>query len=1128
MAYNQAVSVKNIQHNQGSFVLLGAIRLYLPTFNFSTSFAMRKLKQLLLALFLLPLLSVAQKGKSKNPPASLYQDSVFSGLHFRSIGPAFMSGRIADIAIHPTNENIRYVAVGSGGVWKTENAGTTWNDIFKDQPVYSIGCVTIDPNNPNTVWVGTGENVGGRHLGFGDGIYRSKDGGQSWENLGLKKSEHISEIIVHPSNPNVIFVAAQGPLWTSGGERGFYRSDDGGKTWTNTLQPNEWTGVTDIAIDPRNPDRLYAATWQRHRTVAAYMGGGPGSGIHRSEDGGMTWTKLKSGLPSSNMGKMGIALSPQNPDVIYAAIELDRRGGGVYRSTDRGNSWEKRSDAVAGATGPHYYQELYASPHQEGRLYLVDVRMQISDDGGKTFYRMKEEHKHSDNHAVAFKKSDPNYLMVGTDGGLYETFDLTKTWRFVANLPLTQFYKLAVDDAEPFYNIYGGTQDNNTQGGPSRTDNPHGIQNSDWRVVLDWDGHQPATEPGNPNIMYGERQEGTLSRIDLATGEIVDIQPQPGKDEPHERFNWDAPILVSPHDPKRIYFASYRVWRSDNRGNEWRAVSNDLTRNEDRIELEIMGRQQSIDNAWDFLAMSNYNTITSLAESPVQEGMLYAGTDDGLIQISENGGESWRKLEVSSLPGVPERAFVNDIRADLHDASTVYVCLDNHKNGDFKPYIYKSTDKGKSWTSMRANLPEKLLVWRLVQDHVKPELLFLATEFGIYFSPNSGKEWVKIKGGLPTISFRDITIQRREDDLVAASFGRGFYVFDDIEVFRAATEETLKKEATLFKTRDAWWFFPKAHLSFDEEKGSMGHAHFTAPNPAHGATFTYYLKDGFKSKKEIRQEKEKKIKDGDIPFAGWDSMEEERVDEGPKLMMVIKNAAGEVIRRIPADHSRGFHRLTWDMKYPSSSALKSERPPKEMDQEAPDGMPAIPGQYTAELVLLKEGEVRSLSEAISFRLKPLRNSSLPPQSIEVVDGFWRQLEEVSGRSDLLRMQIEKQSKEIETQQVALERAAASPGSLDKELYTLRNEIQALKTDLFGEPLKLEMGEKTQPLISERIFALARGVAYSSYGPTKTNLETMQIILDELEDFEARSTVIQNKLEQAEQSLKAMGAPPIAK
>ena len=465
----------------------------------------------LIILFSFSDLMSQRRGRSTETKPSLMVDSTFKGLSLRNIGPGFMSGRIADIAIHPEDFSTWYVAVGSGGVWKTINSGTTWTPVFDKQSVYSIGCVTIDPNNPHQVWVGTGENVGGRHVGYGDGIYLSKDAGITWNNMGLTKSEHISKILVHPENSNVVWVAAQGPLWNQGGERGFYKTTDGGLTWRRTLGDDAWVGVTDIAMDPRNPDLLYAATWQRHRTVAAYMGGGPGTALYRSTDGGETWTKLTKGLPTSRMGKIGLAISPQNPDVIYAAIELNRRTGGIYKSVDRGSSWEKQSNAVSGATGPHYYQELYASPHKFDRIYLMDTQTQVSEDGGQTVTTVNVKNRHVDDHALAFRADDPNYLLFGTDGGLYESFDLGKTWKFVENLPVTQFYKVAVDDAEPFYNIYGGTQDNSTQGGPSRTDNVHGIQNSDWKIVLNWDGHQPATEPGNPDIIYAERQQGNLS-----------------------------------------------------------------------------------------------------------------------------------------------------------------------------------------------------------------------------------------------------------------------------------------------------------------------------------------------------------------------------------------------------------------------------------------------------------------------------------------------------------------------------------------------------------------------------------------------------------------------------------------
>ncbi len=1036
-----------------------------------------------------------------------------------------MSGRIADIAIDPGDDNVWYIGVGSGGVWKTVNAGVTWQPIFDDQNSYSIGCVAIDPNNPNTVWVGTGENVGGRHVGFGDGIYCSHDGGVHWRNSGLHKTEHISKIIVHPRRSNVIFVAAQGPLWNSGGERGFYKSTDSGKSWKRTLGNDEWTGVTDIAIDPRNPDRLYAATWDRHRTIAAYLGGGPGTGLHRSDDGGETWIKLTEGLPESNMGKIGLAISPHHPDTLYAAIELDRRTGGLYRSDDRGQTWAKQSDTVSGGTGPHYYQELYACPHTKDRIYLMDVRMQVSDDGGKTFRRVSEKHKHSDNHALAFRTDDPDYLLCGTDGGLYESFDLAENWRFVDNLPVTQFYKIALDDAEPFYNIYGGTQDNATEGGPSRTDNVQGIQNSDWRVVLDWDGHQPATEPGNPNIVYAERQEGFLSRIDMSTGEIVDIQPQAGADDPFERFNWDAPILVSPHSPTRLYVASQRVWKSDNRGDEWTAVSGDLTRDQNRIELPIMGGVQSWDNAWDFLAMSTYNTITSLAESPKQEGLLYAGTDDGLVQISEDGGENWTRLEVGSMPGVPATAFVNDIRADLHDADTVYIALDNHKFGDFRPYLLKSSDRGKNWQSIAGNLPERLLVWRLVQDHVKPELMFAATEFGVYYTQNAGANWTQLKGGLPTISFRDIHIHRRENDLVCASFGRSIYILDDMSPLREVKEETFAQDAALFSTRDAWWYFPRPHLGFDGKRGDQGAGHFVADNPPFGAVFTYYLKEELKPKSELRKDEEKRRAKDKLPmqFPGWKVLEAERRDSGAQVWLTVRDDEGHVIRRIPGETKQGFHRTAWDLRYPEPDALKLIADPPPMWPEPPTGQMCAPGTYSVSLSIVRDGETKEFGKQ-SFEVKPLRSRSLEGAPANEVAQFWRDYESAVRKHTQIKIALAGAVAKGKRMKLALEKTPAAVGNLDKQLLELHHRLEDLHNELNGDQTRQIPGEKFKPIINDRLFSVARGVDRSTYGPTATHRRMLEIANDQIDSLTKKIRAAQASLSDLSQTIVEQGGP----
>jgi len=1052
-----------------------------------------------------------------------WSDQNFEGLELRSIGPAFMSGRIADIAIHPEDDNTWYIAVASGGVWKTINAGVTWNPIFDKEGSFATGCVTIDPNNPHVVWVGTGENVGGRHLSFGDGVYRSDDGGMKWKNMGLKNSNHISKIVIHPENSDVIWVASQGPLWTKGGERGLYKSIDGGKNWKQTLGNSEWTGVTDIAIDPRNPDQMYAATWDRHRTVAAYMGGGPGTGLYRSSDGGETWEKLKTGLPESNMGKIGLTISPQKPDVLYAAIELDRRKGGVYRSTDRGSTWKKMSDAVSGATGPHYYQELYASPHQFDRLYLMDVRVQISEDGGKTFRRMTEQYKHSDNHALAFRKDDPDYLLMGTDGGVYETFDLAENWRFMGNLPLTQFYKVAVDDAEPFYNIYGGTQDNSTEGGPSRTDNVHGIQNSDWKVVLDWDGHQPATEPGNPNIIYGQRQEGTLSRIDMITGEVMDIQPQPAADEDYERYNWDAPILVSPHAPERIFHASQRLWVSDNRGDDWHTLSGDLTRDQNRLELPIMGKQQSWDNAWDLNAMSNYNTITSIAQSPLDENLIYIGTDDGLIQVTEDYGKTWRKIEVSAIKGMPKTPYINDIKADLHDANTVYVAMDNHKYGDYQPYILRSMDRGKTWKPVQNNLPKRNLVWRLVQDHVKKDLWFAGTEFGIYFSPNAGQKWIKLQGGVPTISFRDLAIQRRENDLVAASFGRSFYVFDDISVLREVNDEVLKNDATLFSTRKAWWYIPRGHLGFEGKKGDQGADHFVADNPPFGAVFTYYLKDDLKTKQEIRAAQEKKNEDN-IAFPGWEALEEERMENPPKIWVEIKDENGVIVRRVEGTAKKGFHRVAWDLRYPSPSAISMKEPPTPMWDDRPKALMVAPGKYSAALFQQVNGVVKALSQQIEFEVVPLRKGALEGSTPAEVAGFWRQYENAVRSHSAIQISLVNTLTRAERMKKVLDHSTTAAGSFDNRLTEVRMELLKIDQELNGEKSKIEPGEKTKPTVVGRLFSLKIGIDHSTYGPTTNHKNALQLIKEQLSSSQSQLEMSQGKLSQLAKDLIKAGAP----
>lgn len=1082
---------------------------------------MKKIYIILLTLiFLLPLQGNAQKKRNKQNKTKTEKVSL-NAFKLRNVGPAFLSGRISDIAIHPEDESTWYVTAASGGVWKTENAGNTWNPIFDKQTSYSIGCVAIDPSNNSTIWIGTGENVGGRHMGYGDGIYKSSDAGKTWKNMGLKSSEHISEIIVHPSDSDVIWVAVQGPLWSKGGERGLYKTSDGGNNWRKVLGGSEWTGVTDIMIDPRDPNLIYAATWDRHRTVAAYMGGGPGSGIHKSNDGGETWKKLTNGIPKSNLGKIGIAISPQKPDVIYAAIEQDRTKGGLYKSEDRGESWKKMSDTVSGGTGPHYYQELYTSPHKFDRLYLMNVQILTSENGGKTFRTLEGgRQKHSDHHAIAFKGSDPDYIMVGTDAGVYESFDLAQNWHYFLNLPLTQFYKVAVNNAEPFYHMFGGTQDNGSAGGPSATDEGTGITNKDWYKTLFADGHQSATDPVYNNIIYATTQEGRFHRVDLETGEPKFIQPQALEGDPHERYNWDTPILVSPHNPGKIYIASYRVWESENRGDSWTPISGDLTRNENRVELPIMGRTQSWDNAWDVKAMSQYNTITSLSESPVQEGIIWAGTDDGYIQVTSNGGNSWKSIPVTNL-GIPERSFVNDIKADLFDANTVYVSLDNHKEGDFSPYLFKSTDMGDTWKSISSNIPERTLIWRLVQDYINKDLLFVASEFGIYTSLNGGVNWQKLPGS-PTIPFRDLVIQKRENDLVGASFGRGFYVLDDYSALRDMNKENLSAKGKLFKPRDAKLFRPRNSL------GNTGGQFYVAKNPTYGAVFTYHLNSVPKTSKSLRVQSEKKLnsENKNIPFPGYEALRNEMNEKSPSLILTIKDSEGNHIRNVKKNASNGSGRIAWNLRHESYFPVRAGSSGPRWGYFNPSGPYVTPGEYHAELYIENNGVIEKLDGPVAFNVKPLRKHTLSGSSHDDYNSFRKRVSSLY--IDMSRYQDEFEMMKTKVQildKASLQLSTFSPDIINK-ISEFKNKYNKFESEIDGNPAKAEIGEWDKVTLSTRVQIAMQGLS-TSYGPTDLNSSNLEIAEKLFEELKVNIQNLKSELDSLEKEVKELNPPHLS-
>lgn len=1059
------------------------------------------------------------------PPDNAALAKVVSSLGLRTLGPGLMSGRIADIEVHPTDRSTWYVAAGSGGVWKTENAGVTWKPLFDEQPSYSIGEITLDSTNPEVVWVGTGENVSGRHVGWGDGVYRSRDAGTTWQRMGLAGSQHIGRILVHPKDGNVVLVAAEGPLWSAGGERGVFRTEDGGSTWKPVLQIDENTGVTDLEFDPSNPDVVYAAAYQRRRHVAGFLSGGPKSGLWKSADNGKTWRQVTTGLPKGDMGKIGLAVTPADPSLVYATIEATGDEKGFYRSRDRGESWEKRNGYISGGTGPHYYQEIEVSPTNPELVYQMDVFIQVTRDGGATFETLETGNdKHSDNHALVIDPANGRHLIVGTDSGVYESFDEGKTFRHFPNLPVSQFYKVALNNRAPFYDILGGAQDLGTMHGPSRTLNRDGIRNQDWYVPLGADGYGVAFDPRDPDILYMMWQEGNLIRKDRRSDEGLGIRPQPAPGDPAERWNWDSPLLVSPHNPDRIYYGSQRIWRSDDRGSAWAPISGDLTLGRNRYEQKFIGRTWSVDSLFDHGAMSKYATTTAISESPLKPGVLVVGTDDGLVQVSENGGQSWTRA--SALPGLPAASFINDVEASLHDARTIYVAADNHKNGDFAPYVYESADLGRTWRSISGDLPKGTIVWAFQQDHVRPDLLFLGTEFGIYTSLNRGVNWIKLSAGVPTISFRDIKIHRRDNDLVGASFGRGFYVLDDYSPLREIGAERLAAEGALFPVRDAWWFVPyqPGQAAGRPEKGSDD---FTALNPPMGALLTYYLKEAPTTAKEARQAAEKTLRDkgADTPFPGFDRLREEALEGKPKVLLVISDASGRPVRWIDGPAKAGLHRVNWDLRAPSPDPVDLRPPGFRAPWDVPPTGPlTAPGRYSAQLMVVSQSGVRRLGASQSFEVKPVPGAPAGTD-FAAVAAFQQQTAELRLKVAAAEAKVRDAREQLRHMRAALLQSPRANTDLFARMDSVTKGLAGLSMRLSGDTAREALNESDAPSISGRVGEVMGGHWETRQMPTATQRRDVEIAAAGLETLTRDlKALIEGDLARLKADFETSGAP----
>ena len=1072
-------------------------------------------------IVLAPSLLMAQKKTEPKKDNKELTSETFSALKFRSIGPAVTSGRISDFAVNPKNHNEYYVASSAGGVWKTTNHGVTYSPIFDEQGSYSIGCVSLDPNNASVVWVGSGENNNQRSLSYGDGVYKSADGGKNWKHMGLKNSEHIANIIVHPKNPDVVYVAAYGPVWNEGGDRGVYKSMDGGNTWTNIKSVSAYTGCNDLVMDPRNPDVLYAAFHQRMRKVYTYIGGGPESALYKSTDGGATWKQVEGGLPKGDLGRIGLAISPVNPDVLFAVVEANDDKGGIYRSTDKGASWEKRNKFF---TSGNYYQEVVCDPVNVDRIFITDTYYKVSNDGGKTVSNLGELNKHIDNHCIWIDPTDNNHLLVGCDGGVYETWDFAKTWDFKSNLAVTQFYKVSTDNAYPFYGVHGGTQDNLSLGGPSRTTSANGIVNADWYITSQGDGFETQVDQSNPDIIYAQSQYGGLNRFDRKSGEYLFIKPIEKEGEAAYRWNWDAPLLISNHSNTRLYFGANKVFRTDDRGDSWTVISPDLSRQVDRNKMEIMGKVWSVDAIAKNGSTDIYGQLTSIAESSLDANMLWTGSDDGLIHVTTNGGISWTKID--NLPGVPSQSYVHQIIASLHDKNTAYVCFNLHRNGDFKPYVLKTSDGGKSWKPIQSNLPERGSVYSIAEDHVDANLLFVGTEFGLFFSNNGGQGWTQMKAGLPTVAVRDIEIQRRENDLVLATFGRGFYVLDDYTLLRNFKKEDLDKNAIIFPIKESLVFVERYPLGL-RDKGHLGSSYFSTPNPEVGAVFSYYVKDEIKKLDAKRKEIEKaKIEKKEMIFyPAIDSLRLEDNQPDPFLLFTIKDPAGKVVRHMKTAAKKGLQRITWDFRYnnPAPVANRFTPAPDQLFGEAEKGHLSVPGQYTVTLSSYEDGKLTELAGPVSFTTKLLDQGSLPTNMTANV-GFYKKVTDirkaVSASTNLLNNMEER----IKNINLAAYDLPSAPASILEKAYAISRQLLTLDLQLNGDKSLAKRQFETLPSINDRVGGM-EGAVWNSTAPVpKMYNESYDIAAKQFTTLLAEMKKVNTAIEALEKELEMNNAP----
>lgn len=1013
---------------------------------------MRKSVFIILSLIFYAGLSTAQDAVSRGK-------ELFGDLKARHIGPAIMSGRITDLEVHPTNARIIYAGTAGGGVWKSTNGGATFNPIFDDY-CQSIGAVAIDPTNPdNVVWVGTGEVWTRNSVSVGDGLYRTTDGGSTWQHMGFASSERIAGIQVNPKNPEEVYVAVLGPLWNDSDERGLYKTSDGGKTWNKILYVNATTGCSDLALDPKNPEIVYASFWEVRRTPWSFKSGGYNSALYKSTDGGKTFKKIHNGFPPGQLGRMAIAVAPSNPNILYTVVEAeDDKRKGLYRSDDGGESWKQLNNDFELLVRPFYFSRIVVDPRNPDVVVKAGLFGSISRDGGRTFKNLGP--MHSDIHDIVFDIRNSDILYVATDGGIYRSWDGGTTMEIVENIPVSQFYHVSVDDEEP-YNVYGGLQDNGSWFGPSSS--PGGVEAKDWVRVGVGDGYRVYSHP-TKKLIYSEMQGAeNVWRFDPVRDQAKSIQPLPAKGDPKLRFNWNASLTISPNKPDRVYIGSQFVHRSDDMGETWVKISPDLTTNDPSKQQQEQSGGLSRDNS----GAENHCTIFTIAESPLDENVIWAGTDDGNLQVTRDGGKTWTNV-AGNVPGLPKNTMVHHVEASVHGKGTAYAVFTGYQTGDKKPYVYKTTDYGATWKSLVT--PDIQSFCRNIQeDYVNENLLFLGTEMGLYITIDGGKSWMKFTNNMPNANIHFIELHKRTNDLVIATHGRGIIIIDDISPLRELTPEVMDKELHFFKLK------PTVINESNGFGGSSTETQFIGANASTAAKIIYHLK---------------------------------RRHTLGKMTLEIHDQDGNKITELPPGKSKGINIVEWNY---------SIRPPKMAAAKTfafggftPMRVPA--GTY--KVVIQKGNATYSTDLVIAYDPK----SDIPLSDRKVQEQTARKLYDMCQELAYFVYEVDEHLK-------AAELLKAKNPSAAKTLAPFVNDLNKLKKTLVITEGDNYVGS-AEPQLREKMAELYSRVAQSFYKPNQAELDNLEAIESRFNTAKSEFSRIKSKYKNFDATLQKNGIEPV--